>query len=293
MTTLHDALDAFVTQLAADGRSRHSIAQVRRHVQVLRRWLAAQGALDDVGALNAGQVARFLASPDALHKADGSAKRVSSANAMRTSVRCFGRFLHDAELVASNPARLVRRALSSAPPPKPLPEADVERLLAAMQDERTAAARRDYALFATLRACGLRVGSAVAARVEDLDLDGGTLTVRTAKGGAQGRVFLPRLLVQILRDHVGDRTSGALFQASHGGPTSTRSVAARLEYWAQRAGVRGSVSPHRWRHAFATHLLRETRDVELVRRALLHRSISSTVTYLEVCDDRLRAAVGG
>jgi len=195
--------------------------------------------------------------------------------------------------VSANPARLVRRARSAPPPPKPISEADAQRLLDCMASERTPAARRDHAMFAVMLGTGVRVGTAVSIRVEDIDLDAGVLNVTTAKGNARGRLFIPRALIGRLRDHVGERVSGPLFCAAHGGALSTRTIAFRLSYWAKRAGIAGKVSPHQCRHAFASKLLEQTHDIELVRRAMLHASISSTVPYLQVSDDRLRAAVGG
>jgi len=195
--------------------------------------------------------------------------------------------------VSANPARLVRRARSAPPPPKPISEADAQRLLDCMASERTPAARRDHVIFAVMLGTGLRVGSAVGVRVEDLDIEAGVLEVRVAKGNVSGRVFVPRALIDMLRDHVGSRVSGPLFCAAHGGALSTRTIAFRLSLWAKRAGIAGKVSPHRLRHTFGTQLLARTGDLALTQRAMLHRSIASTTCYTLVSDARLRAAVGG
>jgi len=293
MTTLSSAVASYLVQLEADGRSAHTRAQVARHARLLSRWLAEHGVPDDVSALTPDLLARFLASPAARLTRDGSPKRTSSVNALRTSIRCLGRHLHDAGMLATNPARLVRRAHCSPPPPKPLSAIEIERLLSAMAAGKGEAARRDHALFAVMLGTGVRVSTAVSIRVEDIDLDAGVLNVTTAKGNARGRLFIPRALIGPLRDHLGERVSGPLFCAAHGGALSTRTIAFRLSLWAKRAGIAGKVSPHRLRHTFGTLLLARTGDLALTQRAMLHRSIASTTCYTLVSDDRLRAAVGG
>lgn len=291
MTTLAAGLDLFLVQLLADGRSPHTLGQVRRHVQLLARWLSDSGLSDEVTALDPPTLAKFLVSPRARETRDGTPKRPSSSNALRTSLRVFCGYLHAAGLVSTNPARLIRRARCTPPPPKPLSEDEVMRLLEAMQAESTEAARRDFALFSTLAFCGLRIGSAVAARIEDLDLERGVLWIKTAKGGAQGRAIIPSAQAGILRTLIGERTSGPIFTANHGGPLTTRSAAHRLQLWAKRAGVKGAVGPHRLRHYFATKLLEDTGNLLLVQHALMHRSISSTACYTLISDERLRNAI--
>jgi len=290
MTTLTDAISAYLVQLEADGRSQHTRAQVARHTRLLAAWL---GNAREVDALTPELIAQFLASPAARTTPDGKPKRASSMNALRTSIRCLGRYLHDAGLVNANPARLVRRARCSPPPPRPMRQDEIERLLQAMAREPGRAARRDHAMFLLMAGTGIRVGTAVALRVDDLDLDEGVLVLRTMKGGRAGQVFVPRSLITTLREFVGTRTDGALFPADHGGGMTTRSVSSRLARWAKRAGLLGACGPHRLRHSFGQRLLEQTGDLALVQKAMTHRSIASTMAYVQVADARLRAAVGG
>ena len=113
------------------------------------------------------------------------------------------------------------------------------------------------------------------------------------KNGDEETVFLPQRTVEMLRAFVGERTSGPLFPASHGGHMTTRSVHRRLEEPAARAGIMRRVSPHALRHTFATALYRRTGDVLLVGRALCHRSVASTAVYAQVDRQRLRSVLQG
>ena len=86
---IDDALDLFLVQLEADGRSPHTIGQYRRHVRLFAAWAADVGLSVDITSLSHADVARFFASDTAQRRADGGKRKPTSANALRTSLRCF------------------------------------------------------------------------------------------------------------------------------------------------------------------------------------------------------------
>ena len=73
---------------------------------------------------------------------------------------------------------------------------------------------------------------------------------------------------------------------------SVRHAQRRFRGWLRRAGVQRPASPHSLRHRFAMDLYRRTGDVLLVKEALRHRSIASTMVYARADRARLRAALG-
>src|SRR6185436_19595488 len=93
-------------------------------------------------------------------------------------------------VLARDPARLVRRARCRPPPPRALSEDDQRRLLHVLAAAEDAEGQRDHVLFATMLGTGIRVGSAVALDVTDVDLERGELALRTAKGGRLAVVVL-------------------------------------------------------------------------------------------------------
>ena len=284
---IQDALAQFLVQLEADGRSPHTIAQARRHVELLARFVGNR----DVATIEHTDVARFLTSAMACRTPDGRAKKPGSANALRSSVRCFCAYLHAAGLTQTNAARLVRRAICGAPTPKALSDGDRAKLLAALDQAKTKAELRDRAMFRTMLGCGLRLGSAIGLEVGDVDLDAGELQLRRMKGGQQATVFMPREVVDLLRTYLGDRKTGPVFPAANGGPIGAREAHRRLQLWGERARVAG-VHPHRLRHSFGTRVYEQTRDLLVTARALTHRSVGSTAVYAQVSDKAVRSAVG-
>jgi site-specific recombinase XerC len=284
---IKDALDAYLLQLEADGRSRHTLAQARRHVGLLARFVG-EHRIDELGHEG---VARFLASAMAMRTHDGRVKRPTSQNALRSSVRCFCAFACAAGYTSVDPARLVRRARCPAPEPRGLNDGEVTRLMAALATASTTAERRDRALFTTMLRTGIRLGSAVALDVQDLDLVAGELRLRTLKNGGRDVVFVPKDILDLLREHVGARNEGPLFPTVIGGRVGPRQLHRRLETWGRRAGIAG-LHPHRLRHVFAQRLFASTSNVLLVARALCHRSVASSQVYVRVSEEMVRRAVG-
>ena len=147
---LQDALGQFQVQLRADGRSPHTRRQYERHVRALIGWLATTDYGRDVEDLSPATIAEFLASEAATGSARGGAKKASTANAMRTSIRCFARWAHEAGLATTNPARLLRRARCTPPPPKGLHADEQGRLLEVLAGAEGHAAERDRVLILLL-----------------------------------------------------------------------------------------------------------------------------------------------
>lgn len=291
---IHDALARFIRQLEGDGRSPHTTAQYRRHLEQFATW-AAQHALDeDVRSIDHEALAEFLAAPCATRCADGRPRKAATVNALRSSLRGLFGYLHKAGVLEEDPSRLVRSAICGPPLPRTLSDADQKRLLAVLAGaakEGDDGARRDHALFGLLLATGVRLSAALALEVLDVDLDAGELAVRHSKGGRAERVFLPPAIQRHLRGFLADRREGPLFVNPDGARISARHARRRLTHWLKKAGARPA-APHALRHSFAMSLYRRTRDILVVRRALGHRSLSSTLHYAQAQDDDLRAAMG-
>jgi site-specific recombinase XerD len=282
-----EALAVLVVQLQADGRSVHTVKQVERHVRLFARW-AGDPPVAEVGH---ELIARFLAGDAVRQRADGGARKASSANAIRSSLRALGAFCYAAGYVASNPARLVRRARTQPPSPKALSEHDMARLMDALAQASTPLERRDKVMFTLLARTGLRLGSLVGLDVGDIDFDERVVHLRVLKNGGDDVVFLPDDVAELVREHIGERAQGALFLSSHGARIGARHARRRLEQWGMRAGV-GAVHPHALRHSFAMRVYERTGDVLVTAAALCHRSVASAQVYARPTRERVRAAVG-
>ena len=285
---IHAALDAYLQQLAADGRSAHTIRQRARHVRLLAAVVGADRA---IGSVDHAEVAKFLASPTAQRRADGGIRKATSANALRSSIKTFLTYAHDAGLAAQNAGRLIKPARCGQPLPKTLTADEQTRLLAAVAAGRDPEARRDHALLVVLLGAGLRIGSALGLDIADVDFARATIRLRHAKGDRDEILPIAAMVRGALEAAVGDQKDGAVFRARNGARLGIRQAHRRIADWARAAGIERAVSPHAMRHSFATAVYERTKDLNVTARALCHRSLDSTKIYARVSDERLRAAV--
>lgn len=143
---------------------------------------------------------------------------------------------------------------------------------------------------------GLRSGEVVALRPGHLDMLTCRLNVREGKG-AKDRVLW---FSDDLRDLIGrwlERRPASpwLFPTRDGGQLDTRYMRTMVKRYAVKAGVSEAerISPHVLRHTFATELLRETKNIRLVQKALGHSDVSTTMIYTHVFDEELEKALRG
>lgn len=283
-----DALDLFLVQLDADGRSVHTRRQYDRHVRSFARWWAEHGGDGPVEDVTHEHVARFLTSPATRARRGGGQRRATTLNALRSSLRTFFGYMHRAGYTRRDPARLIRRARTASASPRALTEPEQKRLIDVLKREDGG---RDYMLVALLLGAGLRIGTALALTTDDVDLEAGELVLRRMKNDRPERLPIARSLHADLRRHVGAIEDGPLFPGREGRPLTARQVNRRLCHWAARAEI-ASLSSHSLRHSFATRLYSETGDILVTQAALGHRSVASTVLYARTNVARLREALG-
>jgi integrase/recombinase XerC len=287
---LDEALARFIVQMQADGRSPHTIAQYTRTIGVLQRWMAREGRGNQLDAVTHEVLAQFLISRDVRDSSRGGAKRAITVNATRTALRVFFGYAQESGYAATNAARLVRRAICSPPEPRALNDVEAQRLIDTLIVARGPVARRDHLLIALMLATGIRLGSALALDANDVDITSSVLHLRCMKRDRTARVFFGRDTRDHLIGYIGRRPRGPLFTGPQGERLSQRQAHKRITTWLERAGIEGR-TPHSLRHSFALSLYARTHDVLLVRTALHHRSLASTLVYAQCSDERLRSVM--
>jgi site-specific recombinase XerD len=290
--TISDALERFLVQLQADGRSPHTIGQYRRHIRLLVRWAHdVRPRCAQVGRIGHEDVAAFLAHPVATGRRGGGQKLAASANCLRSSLKSFLSYCHRAGYIPHDPGRLIRRAICAPPPPRALSSDEEKRLLAVLSKAKGSEEQRDYALFHLMLSTGIRVGSATSLDRSDVDLARGEVQLKHAKGNRQDSVFLGKAIRTHLKRYLLGKTAGPLFTGHNGQRVSTRHVHRRFRWWLKRAGITGAFSPHSLRHSFGMKIYGKTSDLLLTKLALHHRSIVSTLTYAHASEDQLRKVI--
>ncbi len=175
--------------------------------------------------------------------------------------------------------------------PEVLTEQETPRLLDQPPSD-TIIGLRDRALLATLYGTGIRASECSGLDEKDVDLALNTIRVK-GKGGHERVVPLNEMVVKALRAYLdarGPHASGAMFVSRKGRRMSRNAIYDRVRTHARKARLGKKVSPHRLRHAFATHLVRAGVNLVTIRDLLGHRQITSTQIYLHMTARDMREA---
>jgi len=276
------------------GLAANSMSAYRRDLARYLAWCEARG-ISEPAAIREIDVADFLV---ALREGDADHRPLAASSAGRTvvAVRGFHRFAAREGLTTVDPGRDVRPPTLTQRLPKAISVSEVEAILDAAGAEGTPRALRDRALLEVLYATGARISEAVGLDVDDLDLDTASVLLR-GKGSKERLVPVGRLAVSAVEAYLvrgrpslvsAGRGAPALFVNHRGGRLTRQSAWSILAAAVDRSGVTAEVSPHTFRHSFATHLLDGGADVRVVQELLGHASVTTTQIYTLVTVDRLR-----
>jgi site-specific recombinase XerD len=150
---------------------------------------------------------------------------------------------------------------------------------------------RDAAILELFYSCGLRISELLALDVKDVDFIGETVKVR-GKGAKERIVPVGGPAINAIQRYRQEAavTSGALFLSKRRTRITQQAVDLLLRKYIKHSGIPFSISPHKLRHSFATHLLDAGADLRSVQALLGHSSLSTTQIYTHVTKERLRKA---
>lgn len=177
--------------------------------------------------------------------------------------------------------------------PKVLTTAEQNGLLAELNTRYTTP-HRNLCMLRLMLEAGLRAGEVVALRPDHLDMQTCRLIVREGKGAKDRTLWISDDLRDLIGEWLQRRPKSEwLFPTRNGTQVQTRYLRAMVTRLARKAGIAEAdkVSPHTLRHTFATDLLRETKNLRLVQKALGHASISTTQIYTHIVDEELEEAM--
>lgn len=175
--------------------------------------------------------------------------------------------------------------------PHYLSEEEMSQLLAVPAQSARRRAVRDSALLELLYSSGLRVQELCQLNIEDIDVWGGMVRV-FGKGSRERLIPVGATALQRIHAYLESppkaRRAGPLFLNHRGGRLSDRGARLLVNQWVHRAALQKKVSPHAFRHSFATHLLNRGCDLRTVQEMLGHRSLVTTQMYTHVSTEHLK-----
>ena len=268
-------------------RAVNTVESYGRDVESFFYWLQEN---EDVSPANwsKGIVIEYLKDKREKGKSDTTLRRhLASIRALARLLVRDGYTKEDFTADIAQPAKWKRL-------PKTLSQEEMSKILLA-PDCKTPQAVRDKAMFELLYATGMRVSEIIRLKLNQIELESGFCIVH-GKGDKSRLVPIGDAAKDMLADYLGAarqsllraRKSDYVFLTGRGGPMTRQAFWARVKRWAKEAGVGKSVSPHVFRHSFATHLLNHGADLRAVQAMLGHSDISTTEVYTHVDRQKLR-----
>jgi len=260
---------------------------------ILRKWDVAPSKVEQP------MIEQYMARLYDLGREPASQARILSG------IKSFYNFLLLDEVLESSPAEFVETPKCGRRLPDVLTTEEIDRMIAAVALP-TPKGHRDSAMLELLYSCGLRVSELVSLRIGDLFFGEGYIRV-VGKGDKQRLVPVSgtaRDRIQIYLDdrrdaEVRERVKGkahaasseTLFLNNRGGQLTRVMVFTIIRQAAERAGIDKRISPHTFRHSFATHLLEGGASIRQVQELLGHESILTTEIYTHLDSSRLRKTI--
>ena len=229
--------------------------------------------------VTSGQIAEFIYQ-------DGKVSTRTQARKL-SSLRSFYSWLIIEGLIEDNPCDRIDAPKLGKYLPDVLSIKEIEAILDTI-DTETWQGKRDRAIIETLYGCGLRVSEAVGLRIPDLYFDEGFIRI-IGKGNKERLVPIGEMAIDAINVYLDGRPIPAdtkseelLFLNRFGKSLSRVSMFKMIKRQALIADIRKEISPHTFRHSFATHLLENGADLRVVQEMLGHESIVTTEIYTHI-----------
>lgn len=224
-------------------------------------------------------------------KKDGKAESTVLRNF--ESVKNFYIYLKKKGIVEENPADNVKAPKISRKLPEILSFEEIEILLS-LPDPDDPKGCRDKAMLELLYASGMRVTEIINMTLDDVHLD---MSFVNCNSETKTRIIpIGKICTEVLSFYINtarnvlikDDTETALFVNMNGERMSRQGFWKLLKSYADRAGIKKSITPHTLRHSFAAHLLENGADLRSIQVMLGHSDISSTQVYANLINDKLK-----
>lgn len=215
-----------------------------------------------------------------------------------SGIRAFFKFLLMEDLLDNDPSQLLDLPKLRRKLPDTLSYEEITKIIDAI-DLSSPEGQRNKAIFETLYSCGLRVSELVELKISDIYFDVGFLKVK-GKGNKERLVPIGesaikyiKIYMQTVRNHqpIKKGFEDHVFINRLGSKLTRNYIFMLLKSLTEKAGIKKSVSPHTFRHSFATHLIEGGADLRAVQEMLGHESITTTEIYTHIDREFLRATL--
>ena len=264
------------------GLSENSIINYSLDVKKLIRWLETNKMEFSPISISEETLQQFIYE---------IAKKVNPRSQSRliSGLKGFFNYLIFEDYRKTNPLELIESPKLGRKLPDTLAIEEIDALISAI-DLGSKQGERNRAIIETLYGCGLRVSELTSLKISDLYFDEGFIKV-TGKGDKQRLVPIgptTEKYINIYRkeirvhQEIDAMAKDTVFLNQHGRPLTRAMIFTIVKRLAEKAGIRKTISPHTFRHSFATHLLENGADLRAIQQMLGHESITTTEIYTHI-----------
>ena len=270
------------------GLSKNSIVNYEYDLKKLLNYLESHDIIISPTLITHHTIQEFIYDVSKSHNARSQSRIISG-------LRSFFGYLVFEDYRETNPLDLIESPKIGRKLPDTLNIADIDNLIAAI-DLSKPEGERNRAILETLYSCGLRVSELTNLKISDLFFKEGFIKV-TGKGDKQR--FVPigestqkyiKIYINLIRVHqnVHPEFKDTLFLNRRGKQLTRAMIFTIIKQLAEKIGLNKSISPHTFRHSFATHLLENGADLRAIQMMLGHESITTTEIYMHVDRSHLK-----
>jgi len=292
-TEAKDLLEFYSQYLAKKGRSTVTIKNYLSNLKLFLRWLKKT---DEVKRVDFTCVTPIDLLSYRSHLQYENRHNTATINQHVAALRSFFSFLHNRGVISfsviANFKPLSKPYLRAPDVPKRAQVLKLFRMVETSNDR----GKRDFAILQLFVQCGLRLSEVANIEIDDIEISErkGTLRIVAGKGNQPRELHLNKtarhalLAYQIVRPSLPDTKK--LFISQLNRPLSKRSIYHLTKKYLEAAGM-GHLSCHDLRHLFATNLYNRHKDILLVKEALGHKTLESTLRYSHKTSEEIAKAL--
>ena len=280
-TDWKSTLRGYMDYLALEkGLSENSIDAYKRDVTQFAEFLLGDFNICVPNTLKAKHIEKYISHMYDLGLASNSQARIISG------IRSFCKYMRIEKLMDSDPLELISTPKLSRKLPDVLTVEDIEEIISAVDMSKKEGVR-NRAILEVLYSCGLRVSELINLQISRLDMFDNLVRV-VGKGNKERIVPIGSQACEAITDYldqyrahlsVNDGHEDTLFLGRYGRGLTRQMIFTVLKNTTLRAGIKKKISPHTFRHSFATHLVEHGADLRAVQEMLGHAQITTTEIY--------------
>ena len=283
---MNKELDDFINYLEYERNySNNTIIAYKNNILQLINYLESIN-INDIRCVKYETIRGYLSY---LHENKYKSKSISR---MISSMRSFFKYLKVENIITNNPMTLISNPKLEKKLPKYLTINEIEKILS-VPDMNDKVGIRDAFILELLYVTGIRVSELVNIKLNDIESSENRIKI-FGKGNKERYVLYGSRCSNLLKKYLSVRNSFLKFPSEYlllsktGRKINTREIRNIINRIKTKAGISISISPHTFRHTFATHMLNEGADLRAVQELLGHENLSTTTIYTHLTNEKLR-----